>query len=74
MWRCLNNLFGYCAGKPQGEPKDESRWETDLGGKPRVYLYQIPTCKRDLRTCGLYLAFIEHYLEFSKKQGYTNEN
>lgn len=74
MWRCLNNLFGYCAGEPQSKSKEESRWEKDLGGKPQAYLCSIPHCERDPETCGLYLTFTEHYLSIFEKGSTTNES
>lgn len=59
MWRCLNDLFGYCSGEPKSDMKDESRIEISLGGKARAHVCQVPCCKQDFKTCGQYRSFSE---------------
>lgn len=56
-WRCVNNPFGYCKGKPQtptGELPDGSvGWTYGL------------TCVKNPTTCGKYQTATEHYTELS---------
>ena len=59
MYRCLNDLFGYCSGEPKCDTRDEFYIEIDIGGKARAHVCQIPHCERDPKTCRKYRTFSE---------------
>jgi hypothetical protein len=54
MWRCLNDLFAYCAGEPQSDPLPKPFYYTGIDDKTHSYAGTEPHCKKDPATCGLY--------------------
>jgi len=67
MWRCLNDRFGYCAGKPRAVNEPMKAYYTNIAGKQVEFIGSATSCELDKCTCGLYLTSTEHYREFSKQ-------
>jgi len=51
MWRCLNDVFGYCSGEPERDERHSVYGEDrySAGG----------SCKLDLKTCGKFQTLTE---------------
>jgi hypothetical protein len=54
MWRCLNDLFAYCAGEPQSDPLPKPFHYTGIDGKRHSYAGTEPHCKTDQKDCKFY--------------------
>ena len=52
MYRCLNDIFSYCAGYPDQYTIKEIQTYTDLGGRLQQYTVPISKCHQDPRYCG----------------------
>ena len=61
MWRCLNDLFAYCAGEPQSNPTPTTFYYTSIDGKRHTYKGTAPHCKRDPEHCKLYRSVQQIY-------------
>jgi len=59
MWRCANDAFGYCNGKPEWEIPPDIREDT----KGRVIGTLGGTCKNDKYNCGKFKSFLDAYGE-----------
>lgn len=58
VYRCLNDVFGYCAGTPDSD---------DL--RPDGRFTPGARCKLDNKTCGLYRTASEKYPETNQELG-----
>jgi len=68
MWRCLNNLFAYCAGKPQSRPTPATFYHTGIDGRKHHYEGMEPHCKKDPKNCKLYRTPAQMYPKDKLKQ------
>lgn len=54
MWRCANDIFGYCADKPESIERPEIYYYTEVTGKKVAYTGTAKSCLKNKNTCNLY--------------------
>ncbi len=63
MWRCADNIVGYCKEEPDWD--ENVNWVTDIEtGEPK-YCYG-GTCKKSHKNCGLYYVLGDKYAPKTK--------
>ena len=67
MNRCVNDLFGYCTGQPDGNPETTSRVVGYYKGVPDEVTITITPCSLDPQTCGKYRSHTQELKRFIKK-------
>lgn len=55
MNRCVNDIFGYCTGEPEGKIKEVTSTFQELGGKISTVRIPVQTCKHKPATCTKFL-------------------
>lgn len=68
MWKCLNDLFAYCAGEPQRDSISKPLYYTGIDGRKHKYEGMEPHCKRDLHSCTHYRTVYQVYPKDKLKQ------
>ena len=65
MWRCLNDMFGYCSGEPEAiEGKEVKSGDLNIVAN---------TCKLDPTTCGKHQLFSEQVKVEQIESHYTHQ-
>jgi hypothetical protein len=54
MWRCVNDIFGYCASEPKDPTKRTKYPSIDADGSTALYELTLKTCQASPKHCEFY--------------------
>lgn len=68
MFRCANDIWGYCAGEPQSIERPQEFYYTEVTGKKVGYTGTARACLKDKNTCGQFQTLHDLYGDGSPKK------